>query len=105
MHELSLAQNLLEIVCQAAEENHLQKITVVSVVDGELGGIVYDALQFGFEVSSMGTIAEGAKLLYEEIPALIRCNSCEQEFSWKAHGYTCPECSHLGGKMFQGNEF
>ncbi|NLT96508.1 MAG: hydrogenase maturation nickel metallochaperone HypA [Clostridia bacterium] len=105
MHELSLAQNLLDIVCRAAEENGLQRITVVSVVGGELGGIVLDALQFGFEVTKKGTVAEGAKLLYRELPALIRCNFCNHEFSWKAYGYTCPRCSHRGGEMFQGNEF
>jgi hydrogenase nickel incorporation protein HypA/HybF len=105
MHELSLAQNLLEIVCRTAEENALEKVTVVSVVGGELGGIVLDALQFGFEVSSRGTVAQGAKLLYRELPALIRCSSCNHEFSWKTYGYSCPQCSQMGGEMFQGNEF
>jgi len=105
MHELSLAQNLLEIVCRTAEENKLDKITAVSVVGGELGGIVFDALQFGFEVSSVGTVAEGARLLYRELPALVRCGSCTHEFSWKTYGYSCPQCSQLGGELFQGNEF
>jgi len=105
MHELSLAQNLLEIVCRAAEENGLTKVNTVAVVGGELGGIVLDALQFGFEVSSTGTVAQGAKLLYRELPALIRCSSCQHEFSWKTYGYACPRCSNLGGEMFQGNEF
>lgn len=105
MHELSLAQNILEIVCRTAEENALKKVTVVSVVGGELGGIVVDALQFGFEVCSKGTVAQGAKLLYREFPALIRCNSCNHEFPWKTYGYSCPQCSQMGGEMFQGNEF
>lgn len=105
MHELSLAQNLLQIVSETAEDNNLEKVTIISVVCGELGGIVFDALQFGFEVSSRGSIAEGAKLLYREIPALIRCNFCSHEYNWKNFGYTCPQCSHLGGEMFQGNEF
>lgn len=105
MHELSLAQNLLEIVTRTAEENNLHKVTAVAVVGGELGGIVPDALQFGFEVSSAGTVAEGAKLLYRELPALIRCSSCSHEYKWKTYGYSCPLCSKLGGEMFQGNEF
>ena len=105
MHELSLAQNLLEIVTKSAEENNLIKVTTVSVVGGELGGIVSDALQFGFEISSAGTIAAGATLLYKELPALVRCGSCNHEFLWKTYGYSCPQCSHLGGAMFQGNEF
>ncbi|MGI6225088.1 MAG: hydrogenase maturation nickel metallochaperone HypA [Peptococcales bacterium] len=105
MHELALAQNLLDIVCRAAEENKLERITIISVVAGELGGIVQDALQFGFEVSSMGTVAQGAKLLYRELPALIKCSNCNHEFTWKTYGYSCPKCSNLGGEMFQGKEF
>lgn len=105
MHELALAQNIIEIVCRTAGENNLAKVTAVSVVGGELAGVVPDALQFGFEVSAQDTILAGAKLIYQEIPALIRCESCNHEFKWKAYGYSCPRCSHLGGKMIQGNEF
>ncbi|MFZ5942962.1 MAG: hydrogenase maturation nickel metallochaperone HypA [Bacillota bacterium] len=105
MHELALAQNLLNIVNQAAQENQLSKVTTISVIWGELMGIVPDALQFGFEVSSADTPAQGAVLLHKELPALIRCSSCNHEFPWKAYGYSCPQCSRLGGEMFQGQEF
>ncbi|MFZ7103632.1 MAG: hydrogenase maturation nickel metallochaperone HypA [Peptococcaceae bacterium] len=105
MHELALAQNIIQIVCQSAQENNLTGVTAVSVVGGELVGIVPDALQFGFEISAQDTVLAGAQLLYQEIPALIRCDSCNHEFKWKAYGYSCPQCSHLGGEMFQGNEF
>jgi hydrogenase nickel incorporation protein HypA/HybF len=105
MHELALAQNLLKIVCQAAQENGLLKVTGICIVCGEMMGIVPDALQFGFEVSSVSTVAQGAKLEYKELPALIKCNSCQHQYHWKTYGYSCPQCFHLGGEMVQGYEF
>jgi len=105
MHELALAQNLIQIVCQAAEENNLEKVTDICVICGELMGIVPDALEFGFQVSSADTVASGANLELKELPALVRCNQCSYHYQWNTFGYTCPECSHLGGEMIQGNEF
>lgn len=104
MHELAIAQNLLEVVCDAAKVNKINKVNKISIIAGELNSIVFDALEFGFLVSSEGTVAEKAKIECKEIPALIECESCGDKYPWKECGYICPKCSHQGGKMVQGNE-
>jgi hydrogenase nickel incorporation protein HypA/HybF len=105
MHELALAANILDIVCQSAKENDLERVTGIWVASGELMGVVFDALEFGFEIASSNTVAAGAKLNFRELPAIIRCDACGNRYLWKTHGYTCPRCSHLGGEMIQGKEF
>lgn len=104
MHEVAIAQNLLDIACQSAKENDLRKIDKISVVAGELNAIVLDALQFAFQVISQNTIAEGASLEYRQIPALVKCESCNKEFHWKESGYFCPYCFQLSNQLIQGNE-
>lgn len=105
MHELALAQSLVKIVCEAAQANNFCKVTTVAVVSGELVGVVPDALEFGFEVLSQDTLAQGAKLEIRQLAATIKCSSCGFEYSWQTFGYLCPQCSQLGGEMIQGNEF
>ncbi|SMB92690.1 hydrogenase nickel incorporation protein HypA/HybF [Desulfonispora thiosulfatigenes DSM 11270] len=104
MHELAIAQNLLDIVCKAAEDNSLVKVNKISIIAGEVNSIVPDALEFGFLVSAEGSIAEKAKIVYTELPAVIKCKKCEETFPWKENGYSCPKCFHEQGEMIQGNE-
>lgn len=104
MHELAIAQNLLDIVCKVAAENSFVKVNKISIIAGELNTIVPDALEFGFLVSAEETVADKAKIEYTEIPALIKCKKCEEVFSWKEEGYKCPSCSNEQGEMIQGNE-
>lgn len=104
MHELAIAQNLLKIVCDSAEENSLVKVNKISIIAGELNSIVADSLEFGFLVSAEDTVADKAKIEYNEIPALIKCGNCGEVFQWNEHGYTCPKCFDEPGEMIQGNE-
>ena len=105
MHELSLAQGLLELACKSAAENKMSKISAIGVVAGELMGIVPDSLKFGFYALNMDSIAKDAVLEYREIPALIKCEGCQHQFPWKRHGYVCPLCQHSEGEMIQGEDF
>lgn len=105
MHEIALAQNIIVIVCRNAEASNLQRVTAIGVAAGELIGIVPDALEFGFKVSAIGTLAEDARLEIRHIPALIHCESCNHKYFWHNSGYHCPSCSYNGGKLIEGNEF
>ena len=85
MHEMSLAQSLLDLAVQHAGGH---PITNLRVRVGPLSGVVTDSLDFCFEFVSEGTLAEGAKLEYESAPVLLQCKACGAQVptdDWDGH--------------------
>lgn len=50
MHELSLAQSLLDQLLDLVREHQAQRITRVAVTIGPFSGIVRDSFEFGFNI-------------------------------------------------------
>lgn len=103
MHELSLSSAI-----QATAEKHAKgrPIKVVTVHVGKLRQVVPDSLSFYFDIVARGTSCEGAELILEIIPALLRCESCEHEWEPDFPTFRCPVCVN-GGKVvvLSGEEF
>ncbi len=57
MHEMGIAQNILEIAVEAANKEGATKITRIDLVAGELRGIVPMQLTFCFGIVAKDTIA------------------------------------------------
>ena len=92
MHELSITESLLEIALRHAEQAGARRITRLNLVIGELAGIVDDSVQFYWDIVSRDTIAEGAELHFERVPAALRCVGCGHTFPLDGRSYTCPAC-------------
>lgn len=104
MHELSIIQGVFNIIEEVAEENHLTRITHVKLQLGKLQQIVPDMLTYAFETVAQGTKAEGATLEIAEVPIMMKCNQCNDEFNVEEHVYICPTCSGTNLTMQQGME-
>ena len=81
MHEMAVTQSLLDIVLEEASKVEAEKVSRVTLVIGELSGLVDDSIQFYFDFMTKGTIAEGAKLNFTRIPARMKCRACGEESS------------------------
>jgi hydrogenase nickel incorporation protein HypA/HybF len=101
MHELAITESLIEAALAAAGE---RKVTGITVVLGELSGVVEDSVRFCFEVASAGSAVEGAALNFEKVPASVRCARCDLEFGLSGAHWTCPGCGNLGGHVVRGRE-
>ena len=86
---------------QQAGSNRLYKI---SLRIGALSGVVPDALRFAFEMLTPGTIAEGAELAIEHVPARFWCADCQQEFQSDDMFGDCPGCDRPSGDLRAGRE-
>lgn len=92
MHELSLSLNTVDAVVEHARQQGFRRVTKVRLAIGSLSCIESQALQTGFEFACRGTMAEGAGLEIEMIPAKAWCEDCCQSVSLQARGMCCPNC-------------
>ena len=104
MHEISVMQSAIELAVENAKAQGAQQIHRVNMRVGALAGVVPDSLEFAFPIVCQGTMAEGATLEIEFIPALCRCSSCKSEFEPKDFFYECPNCKALTVDLLRGKE-
>ncbi len=104
MHELSIAQNILEIV-----EEHLPigvngRMKSVKLKVGNGAGVVPDSLEFCFNTIITGTAMEGVTLEIERVPFVMKCNSCGNITTNEGEIFLCSFCKGNDLKMISGNE-
>ncbi len=92
MHELYLAESILNILQDYAVRDGFKKVNSVLLSYGRLSCIESKTLQFAFDVQARGTRADGATLAFQILPAMIHCFSCEKNLEVKAHTGSCPSC-------------
>jgi hydrogenase nickel incorporation protein HypA/HybF len=104
MHELSIAQSLLEIIEEEGKRHGLSRVVRIAVKIGTLSAIVPDALTFSFEAIRAGTIAEGANLDIEVVPAKGYCEECGADFRVESALFLCPRCGAVASEIISGKE-
>lgn len=76
MHEVGLAQSIVELVREKAAEGSFTAVKTVVLRLGALANVETDALRFGFECARRGTIAEHAALEIRHTPGTATCVAC-----------------------------
>lgn len=76
MHELGIAQQVVEIAAERAGGSKVRRI-VLEV--GKLSLVLPDALRFAWDVATRDTVADGASLEIVETPGLGRCRACGKD--------------------------
>lgn len=104
MHEMSIAEGIVDIALDTAKENHGQKVKSIQVQIGRLSGVEPDALHFCFDAVTKGTIAEGARLDIEVVPIKGQCLECNHEFSVENYLFRCPQCESTVVHVSSGRE-
>jgi len=104
MHELSIAQNIVEIVQQYVPGEAIPGVRSVRVRVGKLSGIVPDSLEFSFSAIVAGSPLESARLDIEHVPAVCRCEDCGIEFEVADFVFVCPGCSGMHTRLTSGSD-
>lgn len=103
MHEISLLENVREILETEAARQGFRKVNQVTLEIGALSCIEPEALRFGFDVVMQDSIAAEAELAIEIIPAQGRCQHCQQPVPMQSLQQVCPICGKYGVNLLQGN--
>lgn len=104
MHELSVAQNIIEIIEQAVPAEERSNIESVRIKVGEFSNIVVDSLLFSLEVITSGTPLGNAKFPVEYIPLKVICKDCNKEFNNQFAIIVCPLCGGKNTEVISGTE-
>ena len=105
MHEMTIAMNIVDIICQKANEEDASKVNSIDLEIGELSGVMIDSLKFCFEAACKNTIADNALLKINQIKAIAVCKSCEKEFKMDNDFTPCPTCNDYNFELVKGKEF
>jgi len=105
MHELSLALSLLDGISTTAEQQGIERVTVVHLRIGALSGIARDALLFSWDLATADTLAAGSELRIEDVPLAVYCETCAAEREpAPGTGLVCPVCERTAPTILRGQE-
>jgi len=104
MHEVSIMEEAVRMAVETAKTAGASRVLVLRLRVGTLSGAVPDALRFAFDVVCHDTMAEGASLEMETVPAAAWCPECRAEFECADFISQCPRCQNLSGELRRGRE-
>lgn len=105
MHEASVICNIVNAILQELKDHEVISVESVTLRIGRLTNLGFDQMSFAYEVVTRDTVLEGSKLLVEEEPIILKCDSCGYEGPAKNMSFgdevddefvipvlSCPEC-------------
>ncbi len=104
MHEMSLAEGVLQIIEDHARSQGFERVTAVTLEIGQLAGVEVEALRFAFDVVTRDSIAEGARLEIDAVPGQGWCLKCSEPVALAALFDACPRCGTYQVQATGGTE-
>jgi len=104
MHEMGIAQSILDAVAAEMEKHPGAIPTRIGVRIGELAGVNPEALDFGFTALVHETDWAALKLEITFVPRRQRCLTCDNLFSVQDLEYDCPACQSSQTTFAGGDE-
>lgn len=104
MHEMSLAESMLEIIKSQAQAQQFSRVRSVVLEIGVLSAVEVDAMRFCFDAVTRGTIAEGARLDIIATQGQGWCLKCAKAVAVEEQFAPCPECGDGRVQITGGNE-
>jgi hydrogenase nickel incorporation protein HypA/HybF len=111
MHELSMAQGIINSVIETAEANNATEVNEVVIEIGKLALINPEQLSFMVDVLSENTIVKKANFKINEIPVEIECPECNfkgnaetDELDHYAPMVECPKCENKRISILNGKD-
>jgi hydrogenase nickel incorporation protein HypA/HybF len=100
MHEMSLAEGVLQIIEEHARKDGFARVKSVWLEIGALSGVEPEAMRFCFEAVTRDSLAEGARLEIVDLPGSGWCMECSATVPLQERYSACPRC---GGYQLQVN--
>lgn len=104
LHEMALAQGILDIALKNAAQHRAERIGRIKLLVGKMTHVEPESLKFCFGALAAGTIAAEAVVDIEIMPLIGRCCDCGDEFSIEGYCFICPKCKSTAVEIISGRE-
>ena len=104
MHEMSLAESVLQIIEDSARKQKFSRVKTVWLEIGQLACVEKEALRFCFDAAMRGSIADQSKLEIVEVAGRGQCVKCHIEIPMVALYEPCPNCGSYQVRVTGGDE-
>lgn len=103
MHEVSLAESVLQIIEDAARKEGFTHVKTVWLEIGKLSCVEKGAMSFCFDAVIKDTVADGARLEILETAGRGRCARCGYEMQIDTLYEACQQCGSYGMQVILGD--
>ncbi len=103
MHELSLCEQVLQLIEDNAKTEGYRRVKRVWLEIGELSCVESESLRFCFDIVCQNTLAEGADLEIITVDSLAQCPVCSQNHKIATRYEPCPTCQYRPLTVIQGD--
>lgn len=96
MHELTIAQNMVEIIEEELKNREQldKKVMEVNFIAGRLNAVVPESLQYNFDhLKQKKDYLKDAELNIKETPIVIQCRNCQQKTTIDEPIFRCQKCN------------
>jgi hydrogenase nickel incorporation protein HypA/HybF len=104
MHEMSLAEGVLQLIEDARDRQPFDRVIAVLLEVGALAGVEAEAMRFCFDAVTRGSIAEGARLDILQAPGTGCCMACGETVAMAQLYGDCPRCGSAQVRVTGGTE-
>jgi hydrogenase nickel incorporation protein HypA/HybF len=104
MHEMGIALQILNIVQQSLPPGELLRVKAIHLRVGKLTAIVPGSLTFCLEVVAKDSVAEGAEVVFNEVPVVVECQECHEETEIAEPPFACGKCGSGKVNVLSGRE-
>lgn len=101
MHELGIAESVLDAVQRRAAG---RRVTALTVRAGALQRIDQGSMDTAFELVSAGTVADGARVRLVVVPVSVHCNGCGADTESHDPHAVCVRCGGTDLDLAGGDE-
>ena len=104
MHELSIAQSIVELAEEQARSRHALSIEEIDIEIGRLAGVELQTLSFAMESVIKNSMLENARIVRHDIEGEGRCADCGAGFAVEELLSPCPQCGSYAVELLRGAE-
>ncbi len=102
MHEMALAESVLQIVEDAARREGLRRVRAVRLEIGQLSSVEPEAMRFCFDAAARDSVAAGARLEIATTAGAAWCYACSEPVALAELGAPCPHCGGYRLRLTEG---
>ncbi|MCX8144851.1 MAG: hydrogenase maturation nickel metallochaperone HypA [Azovibrio sp.] len=104
MHEMALAEGVLQLVEDTARREGARRVQTVVLEIGALASVEVEALRFCFAAVTRDSLAAGAALEIQTVPGAGWCLPCGKRVPMRELHGACPNCGSYQVQPTAGTE-